>query len=246
MAKFTNYFKVVKPSPMVTTMADSQNIGDQGTYSNSTWYQRLVQGSASRLTRYREYDLMDNDVEIARSLDTIAEEMIGSDPNDDMPINLVIEQEKEQYINPSLVSALKAGLRYWSDVHQWNTRLFRLARVMVKYGDCFFIRRSDTSMWEYVHPKNVVAAIVDERDMTQVVGWQIKTDIKTPSPGTSGPAIRERLSAVLSSRAVSNRALILRLLTIGDTISCSFMVVGKEPGLTQALLLFGFSEYASG
>ena len=71
-AKFSDYFKVVTPQPGVTTMTDNQGIGDQGTYSNSTWYQRLVQGSASRITRYREYDLMDNDIEIARSLDTIA------------------------------------------------------------------------------------------------------------------------------------------------------------------------------
>jgi len=187
MAKFSNYFKVVKPQPTVTSMADSQNMGDQGTYSNSTWYQRLVQGSASRLTRYREYDLMDNDVEIARSLDTIAEEMVGSDPNDDMPIDLVIEQEKEQYINPSVVTALKAALRYWSDIHRWNTRLFRLARITVKYGDCFFIRKTETSMWEYVHPKSVVAAIVDDRDMTNVMGWQIKTEVKTPNSPYNQP-----------------------------------------------------------
>lgn len=187
MARFTDYFKVVTPKPSVTTMTDSQGIGDQGTYANYTWYQRLIQGSASRITRYREYDLMDNDVEIARSLDTIAEEMIGSDPNSDMPLELVMQSDKDPNISSSAVLTLKSALRYWIDLHDWNTRLFKVARVTIKYGDCFFIRHSDTKKWEYVHPKNVVAAIVDERDLTRVVGWQIKRDIKTPNSPHNQP-----------------------------------------------------------
>lgn len=187
-AKFADYFKVVTPQPGVTTMTDNQSIGDQGTYSNSTWYQRLIQGSASRITRYREYDLMDNDIEIARSLDTIAEEMVGSDPNTDMPIELVIEDDKENGVPSATVMTLRTALRYWSDLHDWNNRLFKVARVTVKYGDCFFIRNKKYSAkWEYVHPKNVVAAIVDEHDMTHVVGWQIKRDVKTPNSPYNQP-----------------------------------------------------------
>jgi len=181
MAKFTDYFKVVTPRPGVTTMTDNQNIGDQGSYANYTWYQRLVQGSASRITRYREYDLMDNDVEVARSLDTIAEEMVGSDPNSDMPLELVIEGEKDRNIPTSVVETLRATLRYWNKLHDWDTRLFKVSRVTIKYGDCFFIRHKDTARWEYVHPKNVVAAVVDERDMTHVIGWQIKRETKAPN-----------------------------------------------------------------
>lgn len=187
-AKFSDYFKVVQPKPGVTTMSDSQSIGDQGTYANYTWYQRLVQGSASRITRYREYDLMDNDVEVARSLDTIAEEMIGNDPNSELPLELVIDNEKEQDVPTSTVMTLRAALRYWNDLHDWGNRLFKVSRITVKYGDCFFLRHKDTARWEYVHPKTVVAAIVDERDMTRVVGWQIKRDTKTPNSPYNQPA----------------------------------------------------------
>lgn len=187
MSKFSSFYKIVSPKPGVTTMTDSQGIGDQGTYANYTWYQRLIQGSASRITRYREYDLMDNDVEIARSLDTIAEEMIGSDPNSDMPLELNVQQEKSNTIDSSTVMTLKSALRYWNTLHSWNTRLFKLARVTIKYGDCFFIRHNDTKKWEYIHPKNVIAAIVDERDLTRVVGWQIKREIKTPNSPYNQP-----------------------------------------------------------
>ena len=188
MSKFVDYFKVVAPRPGVTTMTDSQNIGDQGAYANYTWYQRLIQGAASRITRYREYDLMDNDVEIARSLDTIAEEMIGSDPNDDLPITLVVQAEKEENVPTRDVMTLKAALRYWCDIHEFDTRLFKIARVTVKYGDCFFVRKKESQKWEYLHPKNVVAAIVDERDMTKVLGWQVRRDSKVPNSPYNAPA----------------------------------------------------------
>lgn len=185
--KFTGYFKVVTPKPGVTTMADNQNIGDQGAYANYTWYQRLVQGSASRITRYREYDLMDNDVEIARSLDTIAEEMTGSDPNTDLPLELVIHSDKDPSITSTTVTTLRSALRYWNSLHRWDTRLFKVARMTIKYGDCFFIRRRETSKWEYIAPKNVVAAIVDDHDMTHVVGWQVRRDVKAPNSPVNQP-----------------------------------------------------------
>lgn len=181
MAKFSNFFRVVTPRTGTVSMADSQVMGDQGLYANYSWYQHLVQGSASRITRYREYDLMDNDVEIARSLDTIAEEMIGSNPNDDMPLVLNVDADKQQYVNPITVSTLKSAVAYWCDLHNWHTRLFKVARITAKYGDCFFIRRKEAQRWEYVHPKNVVAAVVDEFDMTRVIGWQIRRDAKVPN-----------------------------------------------------------------
>jgi hypothetical protein len=187
MAKFSDYFKVVSPKPGITTMTDNQSIGDQGVYANYTWYQRLIQGSASRITRYREYDLMDNDVEIARSLDTIAEEMVGSDPNSDLPLELIIQSGKEEEIESSTVITLRAALRYWSSMHNWNTRMFKVARTTIKYGDCFFIRKKETKQWEYLHPKNVVAAIVDDRDLTHVLGWQIKREVKTPNSPYNQP-----------------------------------------------------------
>lgn len=179
-AKFTSYFKVVTPRTHSTTMTDNQTIGDQGTYANYTWYQRLVQGSASRITRYREYDMMDNDVEIARALDTIAEEMVGNSLNDLIPLQLVINDTKTAETQSSDVVTLRTALRYWSDIHNWDQRLFKLCRTAVKYGDCFFLRGKDTNKWEYVHPKDVVAAVVDEQDVTNIVGWQIRRDSKLP------------------------------------------------------------------
>lgn len=179
-AKWTGFYRLVEPKPNVTKVTDNQAIGDQGTYGNFSWYQRLVQGSASRLTRYREYDLMDNDVEVARALDTIAEEMTGNEPKTDECLIVQVDTEKEDEISNNTVLTLKAALKYWNQIHDWETRLFKVSRMTAKYGDCFFrkIKHEPRIKWQYIHPKNVVGALVDENDVTNVLGWQIKTDTK--------------------------------------------------------------------
>lgn len=176
MAKWTKYYRLIEPKPTVTKVTDNQTIGDQGAYGNFSWYQRLVQGSASRLTRYREYDLMDNDVDVARALDTIAEEIVGNQPKSDEPLLISIDSDKEDQIPSTTVMTLKTALKYWTTIHNWDTRLFKVSRIMVKYGDCFFEKdkKKPDQKWNYIHSKNVVGALVDEQDITKVLGWQVK------------------------------------------------------------------------
>src|SRR5882672_10775254 len=113
--------------------------------------------------------------------------MIGSDPNEDLPLEIIIDSDKEETIPNSVALTLRAGLHYWVDLHDWDTRLFKVARTTAKYGDCFFLRKNDTTKWEYLHAKNIVAAIVDERDMTKVLGWQIRRDTKVPNSPYNAP-----------------------------------------------------------
>lgn len=178
MARFTDYFKIVSPKPTTALQQDSQMLGDMGSYGNYTWYQRLIQGSASRLARYREYEFMDQDVEITRALDTIAEEMTGNATKSDDPLNLEILVEKDVEVNNIAVMTLKTALEYWIGIHDWRNRLFPAVRTMIKYGDCFFIKNSEVKKWEFIHPRNVIAALVDEEDVTKVLAWQVKRDVK--------------------------------------------------------------------
>lgn len=184
--KWTGYFKVVSPSPNTTPMVDSQEMTDVGAYNNYTWYQRLVQGSASRMTRYREFDLMDNDVEVARALDTIAEEMVGNNAKTHDPVLIEILTNEEEAVNTNTVVTLKAALRRWIKIQKLGTRLFKISRSTVKFGDLFFRKRELHKPWEYINPKNVIAALVDENDVTKVIAWQVRQDILKPRTGGYG------------------------------------------------------------
>lgn len=185
--RWTGYFKIVTPKPATAKMVDSQEMTDVGAYNNFTWYQRLVQGSASRMTRYREYDLMDNDIEVSRALDTIAEEMTGNVTKSDEMLNIVYYNEDKDNLQNSTVLTLKAALRKWANLLKLDEKLFSICRITVKYGDCFFRKNKDNDKWIFIHPKNVIAAIVDENDVTKVLAWQIKKDVKAPKPGFGMP-----------------------------------------------------------
>ena len=177
MAKWTGFFKFVTPTSQTERILDNQNISG-GDFSAYNWYSRLLIGSSSRMTRYREYEIMDVDVDISRALDTIAEEMTGNNPNSDMPLELDMMVEESQNISSNIVVTLRTALRYWCDIHDWDNRLFKVARNMIQYGDIFFTKKSDFDRWEYVHPKLVIAALVDKDDATKVIGWQLKSGTK--------------------------------------------------------------------
>jgi len=202
-AKWSGYFKVVTPRPSATKMTDSQEMADSGAYNNYTWYQRLVQGAASRMTRYREYDLMDNDIEVARALDTIAEEMTGNNPKTKEPLVLDIVSDDEDNVDSVAVLTLRAALRRWGQIYDLQNRLYSISRLVVKYGDVFF-RKGDKpgDNWTFIHPKNVIAAVVDEHDVTKVLAWQIKEDTKKPKSGGYGMPIGGKKDTQLESEIV--------------------------------------------
>lgn len=172
----TKFYKIIKPEHDSVAKADSQGLGS-GMYGNYTWYHRLVQGSAARLVKYKEYDIMDNDIDIARSLDIIAEEITGNNPKTKQPLLIQLIDEPDQKIPSRTIVTLKSALRTWCKVQQWDKRIFELARHTVKYGDCFFLRpKNINKKYSFVHAKNIVSAAVAENDVTDVKGWYIKTD----------------------------------------------------------------------
>jgi len=202
-AKWSGYFKVVTPRPSATKMTDSQEMADSGAYNNYTWYQRLVQGAASRMTRYREYDLMDNDIEVARALDTIAEEMTGNNPKTKEPLVLDIVSDDEDNVDSVAVLTLRAALRRWGQIYDLQNRLYSISRLVVKYGDVFFRKgEKPGDSWTFIHPKNVIAAVVDEYDVTKVLAWQIKEDTKKPKSGGYGMPIGGKKDTQLESEIV--------------------------------------------
>lgn len=186
MAKWQGYFKVVQPSTDLVNITDNQST-DGSSYGNYSWYQKLVQGSATRISRYQEYDSMDGDVEVARALDVIAEEMTTNNSKTNMPLDINVDAENDERINQTTMATLSTALRYWCRMHDWDNRLFRLARVTIKYGDCFFRRpKKIGEKWEYVHPKMILGAVVDQADVTKIYGYHVKIEGRRANGGVAG------------------------------------------------------------
>jgi len=191
MTTIQTYFKIATPQAPNTSVGNNQNVGGGGAglYGNFGWYQRLIQGSSTRIIRYREYDMMDNDIDVSRALDIMAEEMTGNDTKNRMPLNLIIEAGSEENVPAHVYTTLRAGLRTWCKVHNWQGgRLFNIARTMIKYGDCFFERNANKNKRNrFIHPKHVLGAIVSKDDITDIRGWQISNAYLEPEQNQNTP-----------------------------------------------------------
>ena len=187
MANFKTFYKIVQPRPATSELEANQEFTSSATYANSSWYQNIVKGAPARQQQYMQYESMDQDVEVSRALHTIAAEMTGNDPKNNDPIDIeLLTTDKTKYDSTEVIT-LKAALSRWNMIHDWESKLFSVCRTMIKHGDVFFRKQKKfDAKWEYIHPKNVVAAIVDKNDATRVLFWQIRTGIKkTPDAGVA-------------------------------------------------------------
>lgn len=184
MSKITSYYKIITPSaPSIDTMDNRDVTGTGGIYGNYTWYHRLVQGSPSRLTRYREFDVMDGDVHVAMALDIIAEEMCGNNGKNNEPLEIVLTPSGTNPVPSRTLTTLRAALKTWNTINNWSERLYPICRNTIKYGDAFFERpKKKNGKYVWIHPKSVIGAIVSEEDVTDVRGWHIKVDSKAAVP----------------------------------------------------------------
>ena len=186
----TRYYKIISPRSPNVDITDSQNIGgSQGVYGNYTWYSRLVQGSNTRIHRLREYDIMDSDIDIARALNIIADEMTSYNPKTELPLELLITAGVEEQIASNVVVTLQAALKTWCKLQSWDTRLRPVVRNTIKYGDTFFYRsKKKHKKWIPLFTKNVIGAVTALDDVTDVRGWHIKTDVKKVHSSMGGAA----------------------------------------------------------
>lgn len=168
MAEWTNYWRIVTPASRKAaytqqpTRVDDMPINTSGyaSFATVSWFTNVMKGAASRLQKYKQYDGMDSG-DVARALDTIAEEMSNADKRTNLPFQINYQTEENQNISDTTATTLRAALRHWSNFHGLNKKVYSIARMMVKYGDCFFRKTSDTKRWEYVSANRVVGIEID-------------------------------------------------------------------------------------
>lgn len=167
MAVFSSYYKILsakdKKNHDYSLVTDAVNMNHAGPgIASISWYSQIMKGAGSRLQRYQQSDAMDIDVDVSRCLDIIAEEISNDDDTTNLPFLIEYQVEDNEEIADSTIVTLRAALRQWGRIQDLNNRIFRIARVMVKYGDCFFQKSKDTKKWEYIDPSKVMGIEIDE------------------------------------------------------------------------------------
>lgn len=184
MAHLETYWKIIGPKTRQELYTPTDVTGTNSTANSHTnlpsfssdtdWYSKVMRGPVSRINSYAQYESMDNDVDIARGLDIIAEEMTPLDEKTKLPFIIDWQTEDNDDISDATVVTVRAALRAFSKIQQVQKRKFGIARTLSKFGDCIFIKRSDTKKWKYVNIANVVAIEVDVDEVP--VFYHIKED----------------------------------------------------------------------
>ena len=169
MAVWTSYYKIINPKDKqrnkdytYATDAINLNHAGGGAVANISWYSQIMKGAGSRLQRYTQADGMDTDIDISRCLDIIAEEVSNDDVKTNLPFLIEYQNEDNEDISDAVVTTLRAALRQWARVQDLSNRIFRTARGLIKYGDCFFQKSKDTKKWEFIDPSKVMGIEIDE------------------------------------------------------------------------------------
>jgi hypothetical protein len=191
MAQWTNYWKIVTPASRKSNYQalqgprQDQEGNGYASFSNVAWFSNIMRGAQTRLALYKQYDAMDSG-DVNRALDIIAEEMTTTDKRTSLPFVIDYQTEENQNVSDTTTTTLRAALRHWSNFHKLHTKVFKIARIMIKYGDCFLRKVSDTKPWEYVDPTRVVGIEIDE--FGEKISYHIKPKIN-PNTGAQEESI---------------------------------------------------------
>jgi len=126
----------------------------------SSYLPDVYTGHPNRVQRYFQYDQMDNDSEINAALDILAEFCTQSNEENETPFDLVFKDD----VTETEVKLLKKALQQWTVSNRFSRRIFRIFRNCLKYGDCFFVRDTETDKWLYMDPAKIDRIIVNESD----------------------------------------------------------------------------------
>jgi Bacteriophage T4-like portal protein (Gp20) len=117
-------------------------------------------GHPNRIERYNQYEMMDVDAEINACLDIIAEFSTQKNEHNQTPFNLNWKDEP----TPHEIELLKTQLQQWSKLNEFNTRVFKIFRNCLKYGDQVFVRDPENFKLYWVDMVKVIKVIVNESE----------------------------------------------------------------------------------
>ncbi|CAB4123114.1 portal vertex protein [uncultured Caudovirales phage] len=182
MSSWKKYFSAVPSQSRAARAANnrsSDNNGHGGTSSKySSYLPEVYSGAPNRVERYVQYEQMDLDTEINKSLDVISDFSTQNFGKEDEPFTIVYKDN----LTETEITLLKDSLAQWSSLNKWQQRLWRAFRNVIKYGDQMYIRDPETFELIWVDPTKVEKIIVNEnrgKDIEQYVIRDIDLNLQS-------------------------------------------------------------------
>lgn len=127
-------------------------------------------GHPNRIERYNQYEMMDVDAEINACLDIISEFSTQKNEHNKTPFSLEYREEP----TPHEIEMLKTQLQQWCKLNEMETRIFKIFRNCLKYGDQVFVRDPENFKLYWVDMTKVIKVIVNESEGKKPEQYVIK------------------------------------------------------------------------
>jgi hypothetical protein len=117
-------------------------------------------GHPNRIERYNQYEMMDVDAEINACLDIISEFSTMKNEHNKTPFMFNFKQDP----TPNEINILTTQLQQWCKLNEFDVRIFKVFRNVVKYGDQVFVRDPENFKLYWVDMVKVIKVIVNESE----------------------------------------------------------------------------------
>ena len=167
--KFLNKSGVSSPISGANSNSGAwNNDASSGNWSNLDWGYRnymsrlpeVYTGHPNRIERYNQYEMMDVDAEINACLDIISEFSTQKNEHNKTPFSFEFKEEP----TPHEVELLKTQLQQWCKLNEFDVRIFKIFRNVIKYGDQVFVRDPENFKLCWVDMVKVIKVIVNESE----------------------------------------------------------------------------------
>ena len=146
------------------TQSNSSNAGmnnfDWGYRNYMSRLPEVYTGHPNRIERYNQYEMMDVDAEINACLDIISEFSTMRNDQNKTPFMLEFKDEP----TPHEVELLKTQVQQWCKINEFDVRIFKIFRNVIKYGDQVFVRDPENFKLYWVDMVKVIKVIVNESE----------------------------------------------------------------------------------
>ena len=139
-------------------------------HSLQSWLPDVYAGSPERVVKYSQYDTMDKDSEVNTALDTIAEFSTQTDAATNLPFVLKWAEPPTE----SKLDHVMSLLHKWCRINDWDQRLYKAFRNVIKYGDQAFLRDPQTYELHAIDAANLINAGADESAGKKIMVYQVK------------------------------------------------------------------------
>jgi len=196
--RFSNLTGQLGPISGINSNKGAWNNGmgseQDGGYNNSefgykNYMSRLPEvytGHPNRIERYNQYEMMDVDAEVNACLDIIAEFSTQKNEQNNTPFEIEFREDP----TPHEVEILKKQLQQWCKLNEFETRVFKVFRNAIKYGDQVFIRDPENFKLYWVDMVKVTKVVVNETEGKKPEQYVIK-DI---NPNLQNLSVAEKVS----------------------------------------------------